>query len=155
MKKSMTPDEFIAYAQEQTEKASGESRSKALKRIEALEEATAVAKESFTTSARANIPVFTEPTPTVEVDPQAAAKASDGKGNFASNLDELNKRLAKLKGDEEKEDDEEGKGKKTKTEKRLHGLDVDGFPDDMNDPDFLEKGHLEGPGWGYDDETPS
>ena len=135
MKKTMSPEEFVDYAKEQLAKAKTESKTDSQKRLDALHESTDIAKQSFTSSGRASIPVFTEPTPTANVSPQKAAVDSDGKGHFASNLEDLNGRLAKLK---------------KSSSVKLHGLDDEGFPDDLNDPDFVKKGGSDGPDWGYD-----
>lgn len=77
---------------------------------------------------------------TTNISIETAANA-DKDRQFLSNLDQLKKRIEKHK--------------IAKAEReRAHGIDEDGFPDDLNDKSFIEKGKLDGPAWGYDGAAP-
>jgi len=131
MNKTMTRDEFLEYSKDQLAKASADPAELALKRLDALGRAVGVAKASFETSSSASIPVFTDPKPTQDVDPARAANV--GKDNsFTTNLSDVQKQISMVE--------------------RLgsHGIDEDGFPEDLNDAEVLEKGHKPGPDWGFD-----
>jgi len=89
---------------------------------------------------------------TKTIDVQTAARSADGPfpgGGVATNLDELAKRLSDLRkadGDESKTDTSGA----SDADENSRKLDADEWPDDMNDPAFVERGEVDGPEFGAD-----
>jgi hypothetical protein len=100
---AMTPDELVAYAVAQIEKAASEEPTRAERRLRALGKAVATAKQAFVDSASETIEVEV-----YEDETTAAADASEketslvaagtalGSSAFAQNAEDLNKALARV-----------------------------------------------------------
>ena len=154
----MGPDDIVAYALAQIEKAAKETPEKAARRLRALGQTVDAAKQAFvdTESEGFEVSVFEEETTAAadksekEVSP-VALEAALGNSAFASNPEDLNKALARLgkelealRGPTQKED-KSGDPKVTK------GEDAP-WPFDMNTPEFREdvRKAEDGPAWGPD-----
>lgn len=140
----MGPDDIVAYAISQIEKAAKEPPEKAARRLRALGQTVDAAKQAFvdTESEGIEVQVFEEETTAAadetekETSP-VALEAALGSSAFASNPEDLNKALARLgkelqalRGPTQKED----KGGDAKVAK---GQDAP-WPFDMNTPEFRE-----------------
>lgn len=154
----MGPDDIVAYAFSQIEKAAKETPEKAARRLRALGQTVETAKQAFvdTESEGIEVQVFEEETTAAadetekEISP-VAAEAALGSSAFAANPEDLNKALARLgkelqalRGPTQKED----KGGDAKVTK---GEDTP-WPFDMNTPEFREgvRKAEDGPAWGPD-----
>lgn len=143
--KKFTQETFLAYANEQALALKSDRPEVAPVRREALTKAIAVAQEGaaefevavFKSEESVNANKTTAQTETIfdakAVAPQAAKYDSAVAQNFDVLLGEASD-MAKSGG---------------VIEKRDLGLDDDGFPDDMNDPNYL-KGKATKPNWDFD-----
>jgi len=154
----MGPDDIVAHAISQIEKAAKETPEKAVRRLRALGQTVEAAKQAFvdTESEGIAVQVFEEETTATadetekETSP-VALEAALGSSAFASNPEDLNKALARLgkelqalRGPTQKED-------KDDDAKVAKGEDAP-WPFDMNTPEFrdgVRKAAAEG-AWGHD-----
>ncbi len=139
---TFTQETFLGYAAEQLKALKNDPPEQMLKRRDALREAVAMAKAA--TGTDFPIDVFVAPsektTPNTDdvVDLQSSAQqAAKFDSAVAQNFDVLLEEATNMAKSAEP------------LEKRDLGLDEDGFPDDLNDPQYL-KGLSKKPDWGFD-----
>lgn len=156
-REAMTPENLLAYAIGQIEKAAKEPPAHAERRLRALGRTVETAKQAFvdTESETIEVEVFEEETTAAadetekEISPVAAEPAL-GSSAFAENADDLNKVLARL--GKELETFRDAKPKIPAADGQVQKADDLAWPFDMNTPEFRDgvKKAAGAPEWGED-----
>lgn len=158
----MGPDELVAHALEEIQKAAKEPAERAKERLAALRRTVDTAKQAFvdTESEQVEVQVFEEATTAAQDESEkelspVALEAALGNAAFASNPEDLHKALEKLakdiaglrEGEAQRKTSKESDGNATEVAKS----DAD-WPSDMNTKTFREGITKAGdePTWGYD-----